>query len=151
MTLLATGETIVIVVAIVMVVFVVFAFLIADMRPRRSRREVQSRPDRSPRWRSEFPGDMPAVDRMLTIFCDAFMFDEHHKYKFVPEDDVTIMYKNTTGPIGDEFQYEELVMGIEEAFGIDLTECNWDENFTLGNIVRTVLEFKERDRRGDGS
>ena len=32
MTLLATGETIVIVVAIVMVVFVAFAFLIADMR-----------------------------------------------------------------------------------------------------------------------
>ena len=28
------------------------------------------------------------------------MFVEHHKYKFVPEDDVTIMYKNTTGPIG---------------------------------------------------
>ena len=140
MTPFATGEAIVLVVIIMMVVF---AFVFAGMRPRRLRREVQGRPDRSARWRSEYPNDMPAVDRVLTIFCDAFMFDEHHKYKFVPEDDVTIMYENTTGPIGDEFQYEELVMGIEEAFGVDLMECNWDENFTLGNLVRKVLESKK--------
>jgi hypothetical protein len=148
MTLPATGEAIVPVIAIVIVVF---AFLIAGiMRPWRFRREVESRPDHSPRWRSEFPSDMPTVDRMLTIFCEAFMFDEHHKYKFVPEDGVAIIYKNTTGPIGDEFQYEELIMGIEETFEIDLTECNWDESLTLGDLVRTVLESKERDRHGAG-
>jgi len=62
-----------------------------------------------------------------------------------------IMYENTTGPIGDEFQYEELVMGIEEAFEIDLMECNWDENFTLGNLVSKVLESKKADRSGDGT
>jgi acyl carrier protein len=94
---------------------------------------------------------MPTVDRVLTIFCDAFMFDEHHKYKFAPEDDVTIIYRNAIGPIGDDFQYEELVMGIEEAFGIDLVECNWSENFTLGHLVRMVLESRKADRRGDGT
>jgi len=88
MTPFATGEAIVLVVIIMMVVF---AFVFAGMRPRRLRREVQGRPDRAARWRSEFPNDMPAVDRVLTIFCDAFMFDENHKYNFVPEDDVTIM------------------------------------------------------------
>ena len=88
MTPFATGEAIVLVVIIMMVVF---AFVFAGMRPRRLRREVQGRPDRSARWRSEYPNDMPAVDHVLTIFCDAFMFDEHHKYKFAPEDDVTVM------------------------------------------------------------
>ena len=148
MTPFATGEAIVLVVIIMMVVF---AFVFAGMRPRRLRREVQGRPDRSARWRSEFPNDMPAVDRVLTIFCDAFMFDEHHKYKFVPEDDVATMYENTTGPIGDDFQYEKLAMGIEEAFGVDLTQHNWDESFTLGDIVRTVLASKERDRHRAGA
>jgi acyl carrier protein len=79
------------------------------------------------------------------------MFDEHHKYKFVPEDDVAIIYENTTGPNSDELQYEELVMGIEEAFGVDLTQYNWEESLTLGDIVRTVLESKARDRRGAGT
>ena len=148
MTLFATGEAIVLVVIIMMVVF---AFMIAGMRPWCFKRKIRRRPDRSARWRSEFPSDMPTVDRVLTIFCDAFMFDEHHKYKFVPEDDVAIIYEKTTGPISDELQYEQLVMGIEEAFGVDLTQHNWDESFTLGDIVRTVLESKERDRHRAGA
>jgi hypothetical protein len=148
MTLFAIGEAVVLVTIIMMVVF---AFMIAGMRPSCFKRKIRRRPDCSARWRSEFPSDMPTVDRVLVIFCDAFIFDEHHKYKFVPEDDVATMYENTTGPIGDDFQYEKLAMGIEEAFGVDLTQHNWDESFTLGDIVRTVLASKERDRHRAGA
>jgi len=148
MTLFAIGEAVVLVTIIMMVVF---AFMIAGMRPSCFKRKIRRRPDCSARWRSEFPSDMPTVDRVLSVFCAAFMFDEHHKYKFAPEDDVTVMYENTAGPIGDELQYEQLLTGIEEAFGVDLTQHNWDESFTLGDIVRTVLASKERDRHRAGA
>jgi hypothetical protein len=148
MTLFAIGEAVVLVTIIMMVVF---AFVIAGIRPWCFNRKIRRRPDCSARWCSEFPSDMPTVDRVLSVFCAAFMFDEHHKYKFAPEDDVTVMYENTTGPIGDELQYEQLLMGIEEAFGVDLTQHNWDESFTLGDIVRTVLASKERDRHRAGA
>ena len=121
---------------------------IVGMHHRRFRRQIQSRPDHSMRWQTEFPNDMPTADRVLAIFCDAFIFDEQHKYKFVPEDAVAVIYENTTGPIGDELQCEQLVAEIEQAFGVDLTERDWGERLTLGEIVHHVIEVRETGQRG---
>jgi hypothetical protein len=113
--------------------------LIAGVRHRRFRRDIYSRPDGSGRWRSEFPNDTPVVDRILTIFCDAFLLNERYKYNLVPDDVVTFVYRNTTGPIADEMQMETLAIEVEKAFGVDLTD-DWHESTTLRDVVRTVLE-----------
>lgn len=117
--------------------------LVKSSQRRRFLREIQSRPDHFARWRAEFPNDMTTIDQILTVFCDAFMFDQEYKYHLAPEDNVAVFYRKTTGPIGDEFQYEELILGIERAFELQIMECAWDENLSLGEIARTVLESQK--------
>ena len=114
-------------------------FLIAGMRHRRFRREIRARPDGSACWRCEFPNDMAVVDRVLALFCDAFLFNERDRYKFVPDDDVISVYRNTTGPLADELQMERLSIEIRKAFGLDLKD-HWRKRMSLRDVVCTVLE-----------
>lgn len=125
--------------------------LVKSLQSRRFLREIQSRPDHSARWSAEFPNDMTTIDQILTVFCYAFMFDQEHKFHLTPEDNVAAFYRNTTGPIGDELRYEELILGIERVFDLEIKECAWDENLSLGELARTVLESKKRGRCGPSS
>ncbi len=74
---------------------------------------------------------MPTVEQVLTIFCDAFLFDKRHRFHFRPEDRITDIYKGTTGPIADELQTERFAMRLEQAFGVRLTE-RFSEHTTYG-------------------
>jgi hypothetical protein len=84
-----------------------------------------------------FPNDMPAVESVLTIFCDAFLFREKYRFHFRPTDVVSHIYKNTTGPYADELQLENLAMELENSFGVDLIEI-YSLNTTLRDIVELV-------------
>ncbi|HYW78469.1 MAG TPA: hypothetical protein VE890_02795 [Thermoguttaceae bacterium] len=89
-------------------------------------------------WQSRYPNAMPVVDRVLTIFCEAFLLNDHHKYRLRTDDRVVEIYRTTTGPIADEMQFETLVMTFDGTFGIDLAE-HLSEQTTLADLVDMVL------------
>lgn len=133
--------------AIIVVGVVLWALwcLIPEMRHRQFRREIDSRPEVTEHWRAEFPNEMFVVDRILTIFCDAFMFAASNKFKFRPDDRIMQIYKRTTGPIADEMQLETLIIELDKAFATDLVG-EWDEMITLRDVVRMVSEKSGQDR-----
>lgn len=124
---------------IVIVIVAVAIAAVQQLLQRRFKHAVYARQDTTPDWRSRFPDAMPVVDRVLTIFCDAFMLEERHKYQLRIDDRIMEIYKNTTGPVADEMQLENLIIGIDDAFGVDLAE-HVDEQTTLADLVGAVLD-----------
>ena len=99
---------------------------------------VYARQDAARDWRSQFPDAMPAVDRVLTDFCEAFLLKVRYKYHLRPDDRIMEIYKNTTGPIADEMQLETLSISIESSFEVDIAE-QLNEDTTLADLVDAVL------------
>ncbi len=93
---------------------------------------------------------MPVVDRVLTIFCEAFLLQERYKYHLRADDRVMEVYRNTTGPIADEMQLETLSMRIDETLGVDLAE-HLSEKTTLADLVETVLDKSPSARAADAT
>ena len=99
---------------------------------------IHERPSAESDWAREFPGKLPTVEAVLTIFCAAFLFNKRYRFQFCPNDKVIDIYNGTTGPVADELQLEELAMGLEESFGVDLL-ANFNESTTLRDIVELVI------------
>ena len=106
-------------------------------RKRRWKRGFLARKDSQVGWQSRFPDAMPLVEKVLAIFCVAYLFNERDKYRFRPDDRVMQIYKHTTGPIADEMQLETFSLHIRDEFGVDLLDI-FDENTTLGDVVQTI-------------
>ena len=86
---------------------------------------------------------MPTVEQVLTIFCDAFLFDRRFRFHFRSDDRVLDVYKGTTGPLADEMQLENLAMKLDESFGVDIAD-SFNENTTLRDIVAVSLGTKTK-------
>ena len=104
----------------------------------RCKHAVYARQDTARNWQSRFPDTMPVVERVLTIFCDAFMLKDRYKYHLRTDDRVMEIYKNTTGPIADEMQLENLSIRMDDAFGVHLAS-HLNEETTLADLVDAVL------------
>jgi hypothetical protein len=111
--------------------------LIPGMKHWRYRRAIRERTLATAAWEAEFPNAMPTVKQVLTIFCDAFLFNERHRFHFRPDDKVADVYKGTTGPVADEMQVERLGMALRQSFGVKLAD-SFNVNTTLRDIVALV-------------
>jgi hypothetical protein len=125
------------VIAVACVLFIAWT-LIPGVRHWRYRRAIRERSAARAAWEAEFRDAMPKVEQVLTIFCDAFLFDRRHCFCFRPDDRVMDVYKGTTGPVADEMQLEELGVQLERGFGVKLAE-SFGENTTLRDIVALAV------------
>jgi len=126
-------DPLLIVIVIIAVPLVVWD-LVQELYHCRFKRALYARQNATPDWQTRFPNVMPAVDRVLTDFCEAFLIKDRYKYHLRPDDRVMEIYRNTTGPIADEMQIETLSMRMDDAFGMDLAE-HLNEETTLGDLV----------------
>ena len=115
--------------------------LVHEVRHWRFKRALYAREDATANWRARFPDAMPEADRVLTIFCDAFMLRDRCKRSLRPDDRVMEIYKNTTGPWGDAMQLERLGMSIDDEFRVDLLEGFNELLVIIGRDVETVVLF----------
>jgi hypothetical protein len=102
------------------------------------RRSIREQPSAEADWAKEFPGKLPTVEKVLAIFCNAFLFDKRHLFQFRPSDKLIDVYKGTTGPVADELQMFELPTGLEKSFGVDM-RANFDENMTARDVVALAI------------
>lgn len=113
----------------------------------RYRRTICARPSSEDAWRELFPEQLPVVEQVLAIFCDAFLFRRQYVFRFLPEDVVMHIYRNTTGPIADMMQVQVFLVGLCDSFHLDL----WDrfhENTTLRDVVAMVLKSPKEGESG---
>jgi hypothetical protein len=125
------------IIAVACVLFIAWT-LIPGIKHWRYRRAIRERSPVRAAWETEFRDAMTTVEQVLTIFCDAFLFDRQHCYRFRPEDRVVDVYKGTTGPIADEMQLEQLSVQLDRRCGVRLTE-SFGENTTLRDIVALAV------------
>jgi hypothetical protein len=130
---------------VVAIILLVVWTLIPGAKHWRYRCTIYKRTSTVAEWTEAFPNDMPTVDGILAIFCDAFMFKRRYSFSFRPEDVVMHVYRHTTGPIADEMQLERLTMDIRESFGVDLADT-FDQNATLRDIVQLVIRHRNTVR-----
>ena len=92
-----------------------------------------------------FPNDMPTVEAVLAIFCDAFMFKKRYSFHFHPKDVILHVYRHTTGPMVDEMQLERLTMDIQKSFDVDLADA-FNERTTLRDVVQFIVGHRNSGR-----
>jgi hypothetical protein len=127
------------------IVVTVFLFIVLTLIPGvkhwRYRKSIHKRIPATAEWEAEFSSAMPTVENLLTIFCDAFLFDTRYRFHFRPDDCIADVYKGTTGPVADEMQFVRLAMKIRQSFGVDITS-GFHQNTTLRDIVAVTLGTK---------
>jgi hypothetical protein len=90
---------------------------------------------------------MGDADAVLTMLCEAFMFNPDDRYKFGPDDQVTDIYRARYPRwkgcwSGDSMEIESLMVDIEKQYGIEIED--WRPDISLGEIVDLAGE-----KRGD--
>jgi len=114
------------------VAFVAWAWKTGGHLPRQLRvRSCQGRG-----WRQAFPTAPKREIRVfLTVFVEAFAFDESEKLKIGPEDGILhiyrLLYPHRWMP--DALEVETLAKEMERRYGISLGEI-WREDLTLGEL-----------------
>lgn len=99
-------------------------------------------------WRRRWPDDPPLLDardrvsRLLRFHCD------WPNELFVPDDALGVISSNWTD---DGFDPAEMVMELEDAFGIEIREDDFGKNTTYGEALRHLLlegkpDFDKYDR-----
>lgn len=87
------------------------------------------------RWRRRFPkASKESIREFLTIFVDAFEFNQKERTFFGPDDRLADIFK-AKYPLGsfDSMEMETLIMALEERYGVDF-EPVWNRNTTLGDL-----------------
>jgi hypothetical protein len=138
-------EPFLIVLAVVFMLWTAWSF-VHKRRQRRYRRGIYHRESAVSQWRAEFPGSMPTVERVLELFCDAFLFHRRYRFHFRPDDMIREVYAQTTGPVADEMQMETLLVDLDKEFGVDLDPAEiLGENGTLADLVAAVIAAAGRE------
>ena len=73
------------IIAVAIVLFVAWT-IVPSVKHWRYRRMIRERTTAEAEWAAGFPGAMPTVEQVLTIFCDAFLFDRRYRFHFRPDD-----------------------------------------------------------------
>ncbi|QDU38354.1 hypothetical protein Mal4_26810 [Maioricimonas rarisocia] len=80
------------------------------------------------------------VEQVLDGICDSFDIERHQKFQLRPADDLADIYRSTTRyRLGDDLEYERLMLKIEEWTG-DFNLCDWTEDIhvTVGETIEFV-------------
>jgi len=149
----AFGMTTAIVILIVIVALVALSLLWDWRRSGRIFRAPIPRPyrDRDSQedvWRRRYDGKLDEADILLTMLCDAFLFNPDDRYKFGPDDQVMDIYRACyprwkVWRVADDMEVESLMVDLDEEFGTDIADRL--EDITLGQIVE--LAFGRQDQR----
>jgi hypothetical protein len=96
-------------------------------------------------WRDRFGQDFGIADRMLLIFCDAFMFTAEDRFKFRPEDTVSAVYRALYPSRGvpDALEDTFLIRGLEKEFGFTFDEARPEE---IKSFEQIMAEIKNAQR-----
>ena len=91
-------------------------------------------------WREHFGNDFALADRMLCIFCDAFMFEPEERYRFRPEDNVWEIYRVVypSREIPDCLENTFLIQGLEKVFAFKFDDTRLEEIDSFQKIVEEI-------------
>lgn len=87
------------------------------------------------RWQDSFGDDFGVADRVLCIFCDAFMFNEAERYKFEPDDTVMAVYRAV-------YPSQWTPDSLEHPFMIDALENEFDFIFDSTKLEK-IASFRQ--------
>lgn len=121
--------------AIIVTAFIVWSVYTGDV-PKRYR--IRSCTGRA--WKKFHEGSSKEEIRsFLNIFTDAFAFSGKKKLKFLPEDQIIVIYRSiyTNSWGADALELETLANLIEEKYKIDFNTI-WYEEMTLGELFLAV-------------
>jgi hypothetical protein len=107
----------------------------------------EARPSQEQLWRKSYDKDFHVADRVLSIFCGAFMFDEDNRFKFAPKDRLMDIYRSIY-PIpyisADSMEFEHFITCLEEEFGITIADSDVDDEklSTLDDYIQLVISSR---------
>jgi len=116
---------------VVVVCFVVFSFLQAACHP------LRGRPDQTQSWRQQFPThDEQEVRRFLQVVGESLGLKEERIRALRPDDRPEDLTQEVF--CGDGMDLVELMMAIEEAYGVKLPDDLLERARTLGDLFEYV-------------
>lgn len=108
----------------------------------------KTRPLQPKVWKQHFGAESYSFcELVLTELCDAFLFTQESRFRFLPDDRLAAIYHACHPPWkfwdwGDSMELETLAQNLEKRFGIDLTKGH--SEITLGEIVEMAIEHQTR-------
>jgi propanediol dehydratase small subunit len=101
-------------------------------------------------WRRAFPDSSKENIRLfLSVFVDAFAFNESHRLKFNPDDKILTIYK-TLYPstfLADSLELETLAESVDKQYGISFSEL-WSDQLTIGELFAATQQRLTTQSRG---
>jgi propanediol dehydratase small subunit len=121
---------------IVLLLALLFA-VVLEVTERTRLRKFLDRPCAGIRWHRRFP-TVPhnEIREFLSIFTAAFAFDEKHRGRFAPDDQLLAIYRARYVPhvsLDDFMEFESLTESLATHYGIDLPSV-WRDDLTLGEL-----------------
>lgn len=101
------------------------------------------------RWRDCFDDDFGVADRVLCIFCNAFMFDEEERYKFEPDDTVFAVYRAVYPSrwTPDALEHPILIDALEKEFDFSFNPTRLEKMESFRQIVTEIKDAQHGRRR----
>lgn len=110
----------------------------------------EKRPSNEQLWRQNYETDFDIADRVLSIFCDAFMFKREDRYRFLPQDRLMDVYNSgRTFRLCDQMEFEHFIIGLENEFNIKIDDSEVEEERlpTLDDCIRFILSSRRAQEK----
>jgi hypothetical protein len=100
------------------------------------------------RWQDSFGDDFGVADRVLYIFCDAFMFDEEERYKFEPDDTVMAVYRAVYPSrwTPDSLEHPIMIDALEKEFDFRFNPTEFENIASIRQIVAKIKDAQHGRR-----
>lgn len=119
--------------------FVLFFCLKAATNP------IRGRGDERRAWREKFPNHtLQEIERFLRVVGDSLLTNQKHHHRLRPDDTAASITQEWLG--GDGLDIVELFMDIEREYGLELPECFYEWDQTLGDLFTHVTEHTTASR-----
>ena len=120
-----------------------------DMTVRKLPEPYYSRLPDSQRWRDSFGIDFIIADRVLRMFCGAFMFSEEERYKFEPDDTVMAIYRVVYPShwTPDALEHPILIDALEKEFDFTFPPTTFEKTASFRQIVAEIKDAQLRSGR----
>ena len=101
-------------------------------------------------WRDCFAGDFALADRILCLFCDAFMFASGDRHRFRPDDTVWEIYRAVypSRETPDCLENNFFIKGLEKAFAIKFDDARLE---TIESFQQIVVAIKRAQQSTGGN
>ena len=119
---------------LVFLVFVVIAVIIGCLTSRLG--SIRDRTDQTNRWREQFPTQSePEIQRFLQVVGESLGLQTVHACKLSPDDRATDFE-----PLFGGMELEQILMAVEEAYGLDLPDDCLNTCENLGQLFAYVTQ-----------